>query len=308
MKAAGFTNHIPIVMKGDISGVGAEGRDAKTRFQCQSRMAGPGYLSTMGIPLRRGRDIAETDAEGSPYVALINETLARTAWPGEDPIGRRLVFGQELSVPVIGIVGDIHQAGLDVPPKPEFYVSTLQVPVPPSSLAIYTSVDPAGVASAVRQAIWSVDPDQPITDIATMEQILDREVSGRRLQTTLLAVFAGLALLLAAIGLYGLLAHLVGQQIPEIGIRMALGAAPLHVLRRIASYGLRLTAIGVICGLAGALVLSRVLASLLFEVTPTDPATYVVVTVVLLVTAAAACYLPARRAMRVDPLTALREE
>jgi predicted permease len=308
VKSAGFTNHIPLVMKGDVTGVGVEGRDAKNGIQCLSRMAGPGYMSTMGIPLLRGRDIAETDTEGSSYALLINETLARTAWPGQDPLGRRLIFGRQLSVPVVGVVGDIHQAGLDVPPTPEFYVSTLQVPEPPSSLAVQTSVDPASVVPALRRAIWSVDPDQPVIDIATMEEILDREVSGRRLQTTLLGVFSGFALLLAAIGLYGVLAYLVGQQIPEIGIRMALGAAPSQVLCRVAGYGLKLTAIGVGIGFAAALALSRVLSSLLFQVRPTEPATFVAVTLVLLAAAGAACYLPARRAMRVDPLIALREE
>ena len=308
VESAGFTNHIPLVVKGDIMGVGAEGHDEKTRFQVHSRMAGPGYLNTMGIPLRRGRDIEETDVEGTPFVALINETMARTIWPGQDPIGRRLIFGTKIIVPVIGVVGDIHQAGLDVAPKPEFYVPTLQVPVPPDSLAIRTNVEPGSVTSAVRQAIWSVDADQPITDIATMEEILDREVSGRRLQTILLAALAGMALLLAVIGLYGVLACLVGQQIPEIGIRMALGAAPSHVLRRIGGYALKLTLIGAGIGVAGALALSRVLSSFLFEVKPTDPMTYAAVTLVLLASAAVASYLPARRAMRVDPLTTLREE
>jgi predicted permease len=307
--SAGFTNHIPLVMKGDITGIGAEGHDAKTRFQCNSRAIGPGYLRTMGIPLRRGRDINERDGEGAPLVVLINETLARTVWPNQDPIGRRLVFMGRVEVPVVGVVGDIHQAGLDVPSKPEFYVSTLQgPPSPPGSLAIHTSVDPASVAPAVRQAIWSFDPDQPITHMASMEEILDKEVSERRVQTTLLSAFAGLALLLSAIGLYGVLAYLVGQQIPEIGLRMALGAAPGDLLRQVVGQGLRLTAIGVAVGAAGSLVLARLLKSLLFGVTPNDPATYVGAAIVLLLTAALAGYLPARRAMRVDPIVALRQE
>ena len=169
-------------------------------------------------------------------------------------------------------------------------------------------MDPGSVTSAVRQAIWSVDPEQPITDLATMEDIFDRELFQRRVQMTLLGAFAGLALLLAAIGLYGVLAYLVGQQIPEIGIRMALGAAPTDVLRRVVGHGLTLAAIGVAIGVAGALALSRVLTSVLFGVKPTDPITYVAVAVVLLITAAVASYLPARRAMRVDPMTALRHE
>jgi len=306
--SAGFTDHIPLAFKGDVTGVGAEGRDPKERFQCNLRLVGPGYLRTMGIPLHRGRDIQETDAVGAPYALLINESLAHMLWPNQDAIGRRVVLGEGVQLQVVGVVGDIHQSGLDVPPQPELYISALQVPYPPSSLAIQTKVAPAGLAVAVRRAIWSVDPDQPITEMASMDEILDKEVAGRRVQTTLLAVFAGLALLLAAIGLYGVLAYSVTRQIPEIGLRMALGAAPANVLRRIVGDGLRLWAIGAALGAAGSLALSRLLASVLFGVKPTDTATYVVVAVMLLLTAAVASYLPARRAMRVDPIVALREE
>jgi predicted permease len=306
--SAGFTNHIPLVVKGDVSGVGAEGHDPKERFQANARVIGPGYLRSMGIPLLRGRDIGERDAEGAPLVILINQTLARTLWPNQDPIGRKLLFGDKFQPEVVGVVGDIHQSGLEIPPKPEFYISALQAGFPASSLAIHTNVEPNTLASAVRQAIWSVDPDQPITGMATMEEILDREVFQRRVQTTLLAVFAGLALLLAAIGLYGVLAYQVGRQIPEIGLRMAIGASPAEILRGIVARGLTLTVIGLALGVAGALAVSRVLASILFGVKATDPATYVLVAAVLLLTSAAASYLPARRAMHVDPMTALREE
>jgi len=308
VESAGFTNHIPLVVKGDISGIGAEGRDPKEEFQCRARWAGPGYFRTMGIALRRGRDIAETDTGEVPRVVVINETLARTLWPGRDPIGRRIIFGTELQVPVIGVVADIHQAGLDVPPAPEFYFSTLQIPMPPASLAIRTKVAPASLAGAVRRAIWSIDPDQPFIEVATMDEILDKEVFQRRTQTMLLGVFAGLALLLAAIGLYGVLAYQVGRQIPEIGVRMALGASPTDVLRRVLTHGLALVAAGVGIGIVGALAASRLLASFLFGVKPTDPATYAAVALVLLLTAGVASYLPARRAMRIDPVAALREE
>ncbi len=305
--SAGFTNHIPLVVKGDISGIGAEGHDEKERFQCNHRVIGPGYLRTMGIPLRRGRDIDERDIEGAPPVVLINETLARTLWPGQDPIGRRLILGASDQVQVVGVTGDIHQSGLDIAPKPEFYMSAYQSGAAASSLAVHANVDAASLAPAVRKAIWAVDPDQPVTELATMEEILDKEVFQRRLQTTLLGVFAGLALVLAAIGLYGVLAYLVGQQVPEIGVRMALGAAPSDIARRVIGHGLRLTLIGLAFGVAGALAISRVLTSVLFGVKATDPATYAMVGAVLLVTAGIASYLPARRAMRVDPIAALRE-
>jgi predicted permease len=304
---AGFTNHIPLVVKGDISGVIGEGHDAKDTVQCNFRVAGPGYLRAMGIPLRRGRDIDERDGEGAPYVALINETLARKLWPGQDPIGRRIMGENRVGVQVVGVVGDIHQSGLEVPPSPEFYLSALQVGPQANSVAIHTSVDAASVAPAVRKAIWAVDPDQPITGLATMEDILDKEVFQRRTQMTLLTAFAGLALVLAAIGLYSVLAYLVGQQVPEIGIRMALGAAPADIARRTVGHGLKLAGIGLACGLAGAVALSRLITTVLFGVEPTDPATYATMAAVLLVTAAAASYLPARRAMRVDPAVALRD-
>jgi ABC-type antimicrobial peptide transport system permease subunit len=205
-------------------------------------------------------------------------------------------------------VGDIHSSGLDVPPSPEFYISTLQSPYPPFSLAIHTRVAPLSLTAAVRRAIWSVDPNQPIADIADMEQILDKEVFNRRVQTKLLAAFAIVALLLAAIGIYGVLAYQVGQQRPEIGLRVALGASPANVVGRVVGDGLKLTAIGVLVGVAGALALSRLLATFLFGIKASDPATYAVVAFVLLATAAVASYVPARRAMQVDPMTALREE
>ncbi len=206
------------------------------------------------------------------------------------------------------MVGDTHQAGLDVAPSPVFYIPALQVPFRPGSLAIHTKVDAGSMAPAVRQAIWSIDPEQPITAMATMEEILGKEVLQRRVQTTLLAGFAGLALLLAAIGLYGVLAYLVSLQTPEIGLRMALGAAPANMLRRVVGQALGLTVIGVVAGSVAAIALSRVMTSLLFGVTATGPITFGGVAVVLVLTAGAASYLPAHRAMRVDPIVALRAE
>jgi len=306
--SAGFTNHIPIAFKGDVNGIFTDGRPEP--LQCRARAAGPGYLRAMGMRLLRGRDIQETDDEAAPRVALVNETLARKLWPGQDPVGRALVFGRggERRVQVVGVVGDIHQVGLDVPPSPEYYISTLQDSNRATSLAIHTRIAPGSLAAAVRRAIWSVDPEQPITEGATMEEILDREVFPRRVQTTVLAAFAGLALVLAAIGLYGVLSYLVGQQISEIGLRMALGAEPGDILRGVVGRGLRLTAIGVAMGWPAALAASRLLNSVLFGVSHNNTATYAAVAAVLLATSTVASYLPARRAMRVDPMVALRAE
>lgn len=306
--SAGFTNHVPIAFKGDIAGIGGEGRQEDDRVQSRMRVAGPGYLAAMGIPVLRGRDIGAGDAEGAPRVVLVNETLARELWPGQDPLGRRVIFEAGVSVPVVGVVRDIRQDGLDSAPKPEFYLSSLQAGFHPGALAIHTAVDPSSIAAAVRQAVWSVDPEQPVIDVLTMEQILDKEVSHRRVQGSVLTVFAGLALLLAAVGLYGVLAYSVGERQHEFGIRMALGASPASLLRGVIARGLALTAGGLVAGLAAALALSRLIAAFLFGVSATDPATYAAVAVVLLLTAALASYLPGRRAMRADPASALRQE
>ncbi|MGE5486668.1 MAG: ABC transporter permease [bacterium] len=306
--SAGVANHVPLAVKGDITGIGAEGRDPRERFQCRSRTATPGYFSTMGIPLLSGRDISERDVEGAPLVAVINDTLAKMLWPGQNPIGRHLVFSSSTQAEVVGVIGDVRQSGLDVPPQPEFYTSAWQMLFSQVAIAVHTRVAPESVAGAVRQAIWAVDPDQPITDMATMEEIVDSEVFSRRMQMILLAAFASLALVLAAVGLYGVLAYQVNRQVPEIGLRMALGATPGEVLRRIVGRGVGLAAIGAVVGLAGAMAMARFVESLLFGVKPTDPATYAVTAAVLLATAAAASYLPARRATRVDPIVALRAE
>jgi predicted permease len=306
--SAGFTNHIPIAFKGDISGVTAEGRNQRDRVQCRARAAGPGYLATMGIPVLRGRDIAESDREGAPRVVLVNETLARELWPAQDPVGRSLVFSAGVSSRVIGVVRDIHQDGLDAAPKPEFYISSLQAGFHSGALAIHTKVDPASIAGALRRAVWSVDPEQPVMDVLTMDQILDNEVSQRRIQAMLLAAFAGLAVLVSAIGLYGVLAYSVGQRWSEFGVRMALGASPRMLLGHIIGQGLTLTLLGLAAGIAASLALSRLLAAFLFGVQATDPETYALVAGILLLTAALASYLPGRRAMRADPAVALRQE
>ncbi|HUO29207.1 MAG TPA: ABC transporter permease [Bryobacteraceae bacterium] len=306
--SAGFTNHVPIAFQGDINGVTAEGRNSREMVECQSRVAGPGYLATMGIPVLRGRDIAETDRDGAPLVVLVNETLARELWPDQDPVGRKLVFGSDVFARVIGVTRDIRQDGLDAAPKPEYYLSSLQAGFHPGALAIHTKLDPASIAGAVRQAVWSVDPQQPLTDVFTMDQILDSAVLQRKMQATLLAVFAGLALLLAAIGLYGVLAYAVGQRLPEFGVRMALGASPRALLANVIGQGLKLTVLGLAAGTVAALALSRLMAAFLFGVRATDPTTYAVVAGLLLFTAGLASYLPGRRAMRVDPAVALRQE
>lgn len=304
--SVGLTNHVPLAVKGDISGVRAEGQD-RDLPECRHRIASPGYLRTMGIPLLKGRDIEERDNLTAPRVAVINDTLARALWPGRNALGQRMLLESHV-VEVIGVTADVHQAGLEEKPKPEYYLSSLQAPAGVNTAVLQTRVEPASLSSAVRKAVWSVDPDLPIQEIASMEEVVDQEFTQRRTQTLLVVSFAAVALLLAAVGLYGVLSYLVGRQVPEIGLRMALGADSRSILLRTIGHGLQLTAIGLLMGVVGSLALSRFLGSFLFNVAPSDPVTYIAVAATLIAAATAACSLPARRAMRVDPMVALREE
>lgn len=308
VEAAALCGHVPIATKGDFTGIRAEGRPAESRISVRGRAGGPDFFQTVGIPILRGRSFQETDTSTAPAVVIVNETLARTLWPGEDPIGRRVILRRDMTVQVVGMARDIRDAGLGAPAPPEFYVPTYQRGYPATALVVRTRGDAKVLAGAVRAAIQSVDPEQPVVRMTTMEEILDQEVAQRRVQTILLAAFAALALVLAAVGLYGVLAYLVGRQTPEIGVRMALGAEPAAVLRGVLGQGLRLAGMGVAVGAVGAFGLSRLLASFLYGTTPNDPATYVLVAVVLVATAMLASYIPARRAMRIDPITALRQE
>ena len=303
--SAGFTTGVPLDFKGWFTEATAEGStDARTvNYRCIT----PDYLRTMGIPLHRGRAFTEADTASSPRVALVNETFARMLWPNRDAIGRRF-GGHDQWTTVVGVVGDVKQSGLDVPPKPEFYMNYRQEQTAPQALAIRTAVEPLSLASAVRREIRAADRDQPITDVQTMEDVLDHELFQRRLQMSVLAFFGGSALLLASIGIYGVLAYLVTQRRREIGLRMALGAGCADILRNILGQGAMLIGAGLAIGLLLSVVLTRLMAHLLFGVTATDPATFVGVPVVLVGVGLAASYFPARRAMNVDPALTLRDE
>jgi predicted permease len=266
-----------------------------------------GYVRTIGIPLRDGRYLDSRDTADSAPVALINEAMKRKFWPNEDAIGKRLRFGSASPwVTIVGVVGDIRQSGLEQPSRPELYLSSNHDPTPLSGLAIRTRVDPTRLVPAVRRAIQAVDKDIPIIDVRSMEEVLDREVFQRRAQMLLLSIFTAIALLLASIGIYGVLAYLVSQRTREIGIRMALGAAPRDVILTVAGRGVALSMAGVVLGVTAALALWRVFSSLLFGVSSSDPRTFAAVAALLLGVAAAASYAPARRAMRIDPMLALR--
>jgi putative ABC transport system permease protein len=273
----------------------------------------PGYFQTMGIPLLRGRAFTAQDNPQTESVAIINEAMAQRAWPSQDPLGKRIrMYPYNATAPtlaVVGVVKDVKQSELQIAARPQVYRSYTQVSsYPPRDLVIKTRTEPLGLAAAIRAAIQMVDKDQPISNIRTMEQILTASLAEQRFNMLLLASYAALALVLAAVGIYGVMSYLVTQHTREIGIRLALGAQARDVLRLVVGQGLTLTCVGIGIGLAGARGLLRLLKTLLFEVSTTDPLTFAGIAFLLFNVALLACWLPARRAAKVDPLVALRYE
>jgi predicted permease len=270
----------------------------------------PNYFHVLGIPLLRGRLIGDGDVEGSPRVCVISSAFAKRFFPGEDPIGRRLDFGfrESVSREIVGIVGDVRRDGLGMESRPEMYVPFAQDPWWAAYAVVRTSGDPARLAGTLRHDVRALDPTLPIESVQPMTEMVSDSVAQPRFRTTLLGLFGLVALLLAVIGIYGVIAYSVGRRTRELGIRMALGANRRDLLRLVIGEGLALTAAGLAIGAIGAAVLTRYLASLLFEIGRLDPATYAVVAATLLLAGLLACWIPARRAAHVDPLTALRSE
>jgi putative ABC transport system permease protein len=275
-------------------------------------LASPGYFATLGIPLLKGRLFTEQDDEKAPRAVVVNQTLAQRFFPGEDAVGRRLRLGdgraEQPWQTIVGIVQDVKTEGLDVENRPQIYRSILQTSNLQLTLVIRTASDPGALTEAVRREVRAVDADLPVFGIRTMEQVMQAAVSQRRFAMIMLVVFAFIALTLSAVGIYGVMAYTVTQRTHEIGIRMALGAQGSDVLRMIITQGLILTFAGMAVGLAGAFVLTRFLSSLLFGVGARDPLTFACISLLLSIVALAACYIPARRAMKVDPMVALRYE
>jgi predicted permease len=268
----------------------------------------PDYFKTLGIRLISGRTFAESDDEKVPQVVMINQTLARHYWGGDDPVGQRISFTKgDKWAKVIGVVGDVKEYGPERPAGDEMYVPAAQTPAP-GAVVVRTNREAMSLANQVRRAIVEVDPETAIPVVETMEQARHEATQSPRVMTDLLGIFAALALVIAAAGIGGMLALAVNQRWHEIGIRMALGAKPGDVLGMILRQGMGLVLGGLLFGLVAALVLTRMMKTLLFEVEPTDPITFVGVSLVLAVSALIACYLPARKALRVDPLIALRRE
>ena len=316
--SAGYSTSVPLAWKGGTSGFTPEGNRspiAGMAYDANHREVSADYLKTMNIPLRQGRYFDERDNETSMRVVIINETMARQYWPGENALGRRINIGDPDDgewMEIVGIVADVRQMGLDEPVKAEMYMPYQQVTdwpfFAPRDLAIRTSGDTSNLVSSVRQIIREVDPDQPVSNIATMSEVLGTEAEQRRTGMIMLAAFAGLALLLASLGIYGVLAYFVTQHTNEIGVRIALGASRANILALVLKKGMGLTLLGIAVGVAAAFALTRLMSSLLFGVKASDPLTFVAVPLLLAVVALLACLIPARRATRVDPMVALRYE
>ncbi len=274
----------------------------------------PGYTETLGIALLRGRTFTDADKDGAPLVALVNAKLAKQFFPNVDPIGKRFMFGRLSTkaapkwITIVGVVGDTKLYGLANPARLEVYVGCSQFPSSDMDLLARSDVDPAALTSAIRGVVESIDKDQPIFDISTMDQVVTLSVSTRRITLVLLGLFSGLALVLAAIGIYGVISYTVAQRTHEIGIRIALGARRSDVFRMVLGQGGRIAVMGILIGIVAAFGLTRLMASLLFSVSAFDPITFAGVAFLLTIVALGACYIPARRATRVDPMVALRHE
>jgi putative ABC transport system permease protein len=294
-----------------------EGRHASVGDEPElySRSVGGDYFRLMRIPLRAGRGLSPQDTAGAPLVGVVNEAFAREYFPGANAVGARVRWARAEGPPqwitIVGVAGDVKHFGLDQPEAPAIYTPYAQSPQPWKRwmfLVVRSESDPAALAGAVKARVWSVDPRIPLTRVLTMEEVAAASVEGRRFQMTLLGVFALVSLLLAAVGVYGLVSYSVGRRAREIGIRMALGARRRDIFRLVVRQGLLLASVGLVAGLAVAFALTRLLAGLVYGVSPTDPLTYAALSLCLLLVALVACLVPARRATSIDPLIALRYE
>jgi putative ABC transport system permease protein len=305
-----------------ISTLPLSGNQTDTNFLIEGRPAPPpnqepsawfnsvsaDYFQAMQLHMVKGRTFSETDNDKSPLVAIISETMARKYWPNEDPMGKRIGRGPDKWREIVGVVRDVKHFGLDSDAPPTMYFPMRQVPARGMDLVVRTSGDPLSMAPVLRQQVWAGDRNLAIANLGTMKDLVSSSITQQRFILTLLACFAALALLLAAVGIYGVMSYAVTQRTHEIGIRMALGARVGDVLRLVVRQGLVLTLIGVAIGIALAFSLTRLMKSLLFDVAPTDALTFAIVALALVLVALLACLIPARRATKVDPLIALRYE
>jgi len=312
VQSAGSTHFLPLtgMVSGSCFGPAPGPEPDASSPGADFLVISPGYFRTMRTPMLSGREFGQQDRFGTPSVLVINHAFAERFFAGQNPIGKKLNVCWTVPNPVeiVGVVADARQTELKVAPQPTIFLANSQGPMYFAKLVVQTRNDPQQLAHAVQAAIHRVDPDQAVSNVQTMDDILSDSVARPRFQLVLLMVFAGIAVLLATIGVYGVVSYSVNQRTQEIGIRVALGAGSNDVARLVLREGLLLAGLGVAAGLAAALASTRVLRSLLFEVTPTDPATLGAVAGLLLTVALAATLLPARRATRVDPMVALRHE
>jgi putative ABC transport system permease protein len=309
--AAGATNILPMSNNGTDNTFEIVGRPSEKGKApgADYRVVTPGYFSAIGMPLRRGRDFTAGDNEQAPRVVIINETLARLFFPNQEAIGQRIIpGGRDKPLEIVGIVGDIKDRGLDKVCQPGFYVPYAQDPWNSMGVALRATAEPTALAAVARDVVMKLDPTQPVHTIKTVERLIYEQSSPKRIMTTMMGVFAAIALLLAGVGLYAVMATAVSQRTHEIGVRMALGARSRDIMRLVTRQGLKLTLAGLALGTAGAFALTRVMEPLLYGVTATDPLTFILISLALAVAAMLACWIPARRAMRVDPMVALRCE
>ncbi|HYN85040.1 MAG TPA: ABC transporter permease [Pyrinomonadaceae bacterium] len=312
VEAVGVTSNLPISGNYDRVGFYVEDRPAASREDVpdlERYIVNDDYFRAMSIPLREGRGFGAQDGADAPPVALVNEAAAKKFWPGESAVGRRVRTDPESPWrTVVGVVGDVRHYGLETAANMQFYVPYRQVPTQVMTFALRAKDNPAALASSAREAVWAVDKDQPVYNVATMEELVAKSVAQRRFTLLLLGLFACVAVFLASVGIYGVMSYTVAQRTHEIGVRMALGAQPRDVLRLVVGKGLALALAGVGVGLVGALLLTRAIASLLYGVSATDVTVFAGVPVLLALVALAATYVPARRATKVDPMVALRYE
>ena len=307
----------PLPLSGTDDGIGfyIEGRppaDPGQQLIAGPRIVGGDYFNALQIQVKRGRVFTDSDGRDAPPVVVINEAMAREYWPNQNPIGKRVSLdsrdGRSLWREIVGVVGDVRHLGLDRGLRPEIYIPFIQFGGPPSTLVVRANGPPRNLIAAIRKEVQAMDKDQPISNINTLDEILEKSLAQRRFNLLSLVVFSGVALALAAVGIYGVMSYLVAQRAHEIGVRMALGANASDVLRLIVKQGMTLTLTGVLIGLITAIGLTRLIKNLLFNVSATDPLTFISIVMLLTFVALAACWIPARRATKVDPMIALRCE
>jgi predicted permease len=314
VRSAGVTTLLPIQQawsNGDFTVEGEPAPAPGAEPWAEIRATSPGFFESLGIPLRAGRPLDERDDGRGPRAVLVNETAVRRYFRGPSPVGRRIVR-EGLPFTVVGVVGDVRSAGLDQRPLAELYFSYADSAVRgwmgDVTLVVKTTVPPASLAGPLREAVRAVDRGRPLYRVMTMDEVVDGSLADRRLNLVLLGLFAGVAVVLTAVGLYGVIAYLVAQRTREMGIRMALGARAGDVVGLVMRQGMRLAALGVALGLVAAVALTRVMAGLLYGVAPRDPVTFGAVAALLAAVALLATYVPARRASRADPMLAIRSE